>query len=71
MASRNTENNARGSVMDEKTLLNKCRECPVGKLKIRELLETSDSVFDAVYDFRDFVESCSNTCCYKEEIVNE
>lgn len=70
MASRNTENNARGSVMDENTSLNKCKECPIGKLKIQELLETSDSVFDAVYDFRDFITTCSNTCC-KEEIVNE
>lgn len=56
--------------MDEKTSLNKCKECPIGKLKIQELLETSDSVFDAVYDFRDFVKTCSNTCC-KEEIVTE
>lgn len=57
--------------MDEKTSLNKCKECAIGKLKIQELLETSDSVFDAVYDFRDFVRTCSNTCCYKEEIINE
>lgn len=56
--------------MAEKTSLNKCIECNIGKLKIQELLETSESVFDAVYDFRDFVETCSNTC-YKEEIVNE
>lgn len=56
--------------MSEKTSLNKCIECSIGKLKIQELLEASESVFDAVYDFRDFVETCSSTC-YKEEIVDE
>ena len=70
MAGWNTKNNARGPVMAEETSLNKCRECSIGKLKIKELLETSDSVFDAVYDFRNFVETCSNIC-YKEKIVNE
>ena len=56
--------------MDEKTSLNKCKECSIGKLKIQELLETSESVFDAVYDFEEFIKTCSNTCC-KEEAVNE
>lgn len=70
MASRNTEGSTRGSVMDERTSLNKCKECSIGKLKIQELLETSESVFDAVYDFEEFIKTCSNTCC-KEEAVNE
>lgn len=56
--------------MAEEKSLNKCIECSIGKLKIQELLKTSESVFDAVYDFRGFVETCSNTC-YREEIVDE
>ena len=37
MAGWNTKNNARGPVMAEETSLNKCRECSIGKLKIKDI----------------------------------
>lgn len=41
------------------------KECPIGKPKSTELLESADSIFDAVSDFKSFVENCTKTCKYQ------
>lgn len=38
------------------------RECPIGKTKSRELLDASNSAYDAALDMMWFVEKCSETC---------
>jgi hypothetical protein len=44
-----------------------CNEvCPIGKQKSKEFLDTNNSFYDAVVDFRHFVDSCFKTCPYKE-----
>ncbi len=42
--------------------------CKHGKEKMKELLQTCESVFDAVADMRDFVQNCfkSSNCPFKE-----
>ena len=35
-----------------------CLNCPLGKAKSEELLANCDSVFDAVFDFQDWVKTC-------------
>ena len=35
-----------------------CLNCPIGKAKSEELLASCDSVFDAVFDFQDWVKTC-------------
>jgi hypothetical protein len=37
-------------------------ECPIGKAKKKELLNTHDSVYDAAIELDNFVEICKQTC---------
>jgi hypothetical protein len=46
-------------------------ECPIGCAKSEELLTKNNSVFDAVSDFRLFVEKCFETCLHKDKHVEE
>lgn len=39
-----------------------CRECDIGKQKEEEILSTSESVFDAIFDFHHFCEECQQHC---------
>lgn len=40
--------------------------CSVGIAKRNEFLDSTDSVFDAAFDFNCFVENCFKSCPYKE-----
>ena len=46
-----------------------CHECEVANKMKEKLLEESDSVFDAVYDYQKFIEECQKNC--KMENKNE
>jgi hypothetical protein len=39
-----------------------CKICPVFLAKQEELLKTSDSVYDAIYDHQQFLQDCMKTC---------
>jgi hypothetical protein len=41
-------------------------QCKIGKAASETFLELNNSAFDAVIDFRCFVNSCSKTCPYKQ-----
>ena len=49
--------------------MNKCEECKIAKSKQKEILEKSDSIFEAVYDFGIFIDNCKNNC--KESEVSK
>ena len=43
-----------------------CNEqCPIGIQARNKILDQSNSAFDAVFDFRQFVEDCSKDCPYQ------
>lgn len=42
------------------------KECPIGKVKSKELLNECESSIDAAFEMRDFVENCK--CPYSEEL---
>lgn len=44
-----------------------CKECPVAIAKKEKLLEISDSVYDAVFDYQQFLEDCIQTCERRKE----
>ena len=44
--------------------------CPKGKKMKEHLLDTNDSVYDAVEDFKMFLEECNRTCTLKEKREN-
>jgi hypothetical protein len=43
------------------------QKCSVGKAASKKCLDESESVFDAVLDFKIFVDKCYQTCPYKDE----
>ena len=44
---------------------NTCVECQKYKDKLNQVLSECESIFDAVFDMREFEEKCSKTCKYK------
>lgn len=44
--------------------------CPKGKKMKEHLLDTNDSVYDAVEDFKVFLNECNRTCTLKEKRKN-
>lgn len=46
-------------------------KCKIGKEKCAELLNKSDSVYDAASDFCVFIKKCFKTCPYKEAHIKE
>lgn len=58
--------------MKNKDELNYCfNKCKKGKEKAGIFLEIDDSVFDAVEDFKEFIEECKKTCHLGECLNNE
>ena len=47
------------------------KNCPIGKEKSRELLDSSNSAYDAALDFMWFTEECFKTCPRKEVHIKE
>lgn len=41
-------------------------KCPIGRAARDEFLALNNSAFDAAFDFRRFVDSCVETCPYKD-----
>lgn len=41
---------------------NKCDDCPIYLAKHEELLNSCDSIFDAVVEEEDFLEGCQASC---------
>lgn len=39
-----------------------CINCPVAQAKKEELLQNSESVYDAIYDHQKFIQDCMKTC---------
>lgn len=39
-----------------------CAECKIAEEMKEKLLEESESVFDAVYDYEKFIEECKKNC---------
>ena len=39
-----------------------CRECKIAEEMKKKLLDESESVFDAVYDYEKFIEECRENC---------
>lgn len=37
-------------------------QCPIGQEYKAQVLQNSDSVFDAVYDYRKLIDVCIHTC---------
>ena len=44
-------------------------KCLLGQAAVEDFLNKNSSVFDAATDFRLFVESCSESCPFKENIT--
>ena len=40
----------------------KCANCQIAEDMKNKLLEESESVFDAVYDYEKFIEECKKNC---------
>ena len=43
------------------------KKCPIGISASKEILNESESIFDAVLDFNTFVDKCYQACPYKDE----
>jgi hypothetical protein len=54
----------------EETMKHCIDKCPVGQQKYKDLLEAYNSIYEAVIRFRFFVEDCSKTCPYKNNLNN-
>lgn len=39
-----------------------CHKCEIAKKEKKKLLDESESVFDAVYDYEKFIEECQVNC---------
>lgn len=50
------------SVLTRSTLTVYCRECKIAEEMKKKLLDESESVFDAVYDYEKFIEECRENC---------
>lgn len=58
--------------MKNRDELNYCfNKCAKGKEKARVFLDINDSVFDAVEDFKIFIEECKKTCDKEKALNNE
>ena len=54
----------------EETMKHCIDKCPAGQQKYKDLLEAYNSIYEAVIRFRFFVEDCSKTCPYKNNLNN-